>query len=334
MSFQDQKFPIILGTVTALVTGGLLYWGMKSGSAYEAAKADYDDAVGQIGRLNRDAIPPTDDNRRGIEKSVADYRAEVEKLQKAFDKYRAVNPEGVDPTAFQEKVLAVTKEARAKFDQVQTEVPESFYLGFTEYTQKLPDSSQTGLLSYQLSAYEELFAKLAAAAPVKLLNVYREPLPEETGKQVDLEGVAYRAHSIEVSFAGREDSLREFLAALDDSENHYFVIRSIRVVNERNSAPNAKDARFEQPKASTDPGSNPFGGGDNAFVFPEEEEDEAKEEGGAEEEAPAEEEVPAEPAAPVDSGEILKQVLGSENIRVFLRIDLLQFLEPRPLPKA
>lgn len=335
MSFQDQKFPIILGTVTALATGGLLYWGMKSGSAYEAAKADYEDAVGQIGRLNRESVPPTDDNRRGIEKSVADYRAEVEKLQKAFDKYRAVKPEGMDPTAFQEKVLAVTKEARAKFEQVQTEVPEAFYLGFTEYTQKLPEAGQTGLLAYQLSAYEELFAKLAAAAPVKLINVYREPLPEESGKQVDLEGAAYRAHSIEVTFAGREDTLREFLASLDNSESHYFVVRSIRVVNERNSAPNAKDARFEQPKASTDPGSNPFGGGDNAFVFPEEEEDDAdKEEGDAEEEKPAEEEAPAEPAAPVDSGEILKQVLGSENIRVFLRIDLLQFLEPRPLPKA
>ncbi|MCU0795502.1 MAG: Amuc_1100 family pilus-like protein [Akkermansiaceae bacterium] len=335
MSFQDQKFPIVLGTITALATGGMLYWGMKSGSAYETAKADYDSAVSDISRLNREAIPPTEDNRRGIEKSVSDFRGEVEKLQKAFDVYRATKLEGMDPTAFQEKVLASTKAAKAKFEQTQTEVPEAFYLGFTEYTEKLPQANQTGLLDYQLTAYEELFAKLAEAAPVKILNVHREPLPEESGKAPNLEGAAYRTHSIEISFSGREDTLRQFMASLDDSEKHFFVVRSLRVINERGTAPNAKDARFEQPKEAKAAGDNPFGGGDNAFVFPEEEEDDAKPADGEEEadEEAAEEEEEA-PAAPADSGEILKQVLGSETIRVFLRIDLLQFLEPRALPKA
>ena len=332
MSFQEQKFPILLGSVTAVLAGGLLYWGMKSGGAYEEAKADYDEAVSQIGRLNKEPVPPTEDNQRGIEKAVADYRAEVDKLQKAFDRYRAVKLEGMDPTAFQDKVLEVTKTVSAKFTQVQTELPASFYLGFGEYTQKLPQANQTGLLAYELAAYEELFTKLAEAAPVKVLNVFRQPLPEESGKPGPGEGAASRNHSIEISFAGREDTLRRFLASLDDSEKHFFIVRSLRVTNERNTAPNAKDARFEQPKNKPDAGDNPFGVGDTAFVFPEDDEEDAP--AGDGDEAPAEEEAPAAPAPPADSGEILKQVLGSETIRVFLRIDLIQFLEPRPLPKA
>ena len=34
-----------------------------------------------------------------------------------------------------------------------------------------------------------------------------------------------------------------------------------------------------------------------------------------------------------DSGQILKQVLGGEEIEVFMRIDVLQFVQPKELPK-
>jgi hypothetical protein len=45
--------------------------------------------------------------------------------------------------------------------------------------------------------------------------------------------------------------------------------------------------------------------------------------------------VPAAPAAtskPAASGRILNQILGDEEIQVFLRIDVLQFLPAKELP--
>lgn len=327
MSFQEQKFPIVLGSVTAVLTGALVWWGMKSGSRYEAAKESYDKAVQSIEQVNRWKTPPTEDNQRGKEKAVADFKVGVEELQSTFDKYRAPELENIDPTAFSERLLEATARVKAKFDQVGTEVPPGFYLGFDSYTGQLPKGNQTGLLGYELAACEELFLKLAEAGPSKLINVYRRRMLEEADRVTDLEDSAYRTHSIEITFGGREDSLREFLGLLDDSEKYYYVVRTMRVKNSRDTAPNSGDAKFEQPEtAAATADESPFGGG--GFVFPE---DGAADTAAAEEEA-AVEETPAE--EPEDEGEILKQVLGSEEVQVFLRIDILQFLEARELPKG
>jgi len=37
-------------------------------------------------------------------------------------------------------------------------------------------------------------------------------------------------------------------------------------------------------------------------------------------------------AAPVDTSRILSQVLGNEELQVFIRLDLLLFLAPKELP--
>lgn len=331
MSFQEQKFPIVLGSVTVVLTGVLVWWGIKSGSRYEEAEQAYTKAVSSIETVNNwklPKVPPTEENRRGKEKAVSDFRKGVEEIQQSFDKFRAAELENIDPTAFSDRLLEATKRVTSKFDQVGTQLPSGFYLGFARYTDQLPKANQTGLLGYELAASEELFMKLAEAGPARLLNVYRRIMPEEADQETDLKGKAYRTHSFEVTFSGREGALREFLASLVNSDKHYYVVRTMRVKNERETAPNSGDAKFEQPQAAGggDAGASPFDGG--GFVFPGEE---GAEEASGEEEAPVVEEAPAEP---VDTGEILKQVLGSEAVRVFMRIDVLQFLEAQELPKG
>ncbi|MBB5351894.1 hypothetical protein HNR46_002133 [Haloferula luteola] len=325
MSFQEQKFPIVLGSVTAILTGALVWWGMQSGNRYNEAQTAYNSAVSDIGKVNKWKTPPTDENRRGKEKAVADFAKGVEELQTAFDPYRAAELESIDPTAFSDRLLEATKRVTAKFEQAGTALPPGFYLGFARYTDQLPKGNQTGLLGYELAASEEMFGLLAEAGPSQLLNVYRRPLPEEADREEDLKGKAYRTHSFEVTFSGREKVLREFLSSLANSESHYYVVRTMRVKNERESAPNASDAKFEQP-ASADAGANesPFGGG--GFVFPGEE--------GSDDAAADEPAAEVTPDEPKDTGEILKQVLGSEDARVFLRIDVLQFLGSKELPKG
>lgn len=335
MSFQDNKFPIVLGGVTALVVGGLVFWGLSSSKKYSAAKDDYDAAVGQITSLTGKGIFPNQENRQAKEKAVADYRASVEELQATFDSFRAPNRPNVEASAFTDALLAARKDLVAKFEAAGTELPADFFMGFQKYTSEPVKQGNTGVLSYQLDAFSKLFGLLAEAAPAKVNSVYRPELEEEKGQAFDAAGRPFRQHPIEISFTGREASIRQFLGALDDSKEFFFVTRVIRLKNERVTAPNAKDARFEAPKAAAGEsaasgGSDPFAAG--GFVFPTEETDEEPATDG---EAAAEPEpAPAEPEEPSDSGEILKQVLGSENVQVFIRIDLLQFLEPMTLPQG
>jgi hypothetical protein len=89
-------------------------------------------------------------------------------------------------------------------------------------------------------------------------------------------------------------------------------------------APTAADGQFKTEEAAEAPAAGgdafPDAGG---FVLPGEEPAADK---------PADAEKPAAEAAPAgDTGAILQQVLGSEKINVFLRIDIVQFLEA---PKA
>ena len=84
--------------------------------------------------------------------------------------------------------------------------------------------------------------------------------------------------------------------------------------------PKKEDAKFDKP-AESKPGAggeDVFGGG---FVLPGEE-------------APAATTPAVAPAAPVkaDSSRILAQVLGTEQVSVFIRLDLLQFLPAKKLP--
>ena len=131
---------------------------------------------------------------------------------------------------------------------------------------------------------------------------------------------------------------RKFLSSLDDSGKYYYVIRSIRIVNEKLKAPTSADGSFKTEEAAPDagagtaaPGADPFGGAAaGGFVLP-----------GEEPAAPPAEGTPApaaEPAAPAPaaggSGVILQEVLGSEKINVFLRLDIIQFLDQAPQAAA
>jgi hypothetical protein len=138
-----------------------------------------------------------------------------------------------------------------------------------------------------------------------------------------------RALPFEIAFNCKEDAFRKFLSSLDDSDKYYYVIRSMRVSNEKQKAPTAADAEFKTEEAPIPAGggeATPFGGG-GGFVLPGDDTPVAPTP------APG---TPAAPAAPAPAGGaaaaagsdlILKQVLGSEKINVFLRIDIIQFFE-------
>lgn len=335
MSFQDNKFPILLGVVTVVVTGGLVFWSMKSGGKYEAAKEDYDSAKSKIDSVMRRPIKPTDENLRAKKKAVEEYGEAVSKLQSAFDSRRQPTLENIEPSAYTDALIAARKRVLAEFEKANAEVPDAFFLGHGKFSDAPPLKKNTGVLNFELGAFEELLVNLAQAGPTKLNNVYWPGMPEMP------EDAAIVAHPLEISFTGPESSLRKFLSSLDDSDKYYYAVRTMRVRNERDTAPNAKDARFQSAEPATPAAGgadDPFGAG--GFVFPED--DDADDEGGddaaeepaddsAEEEETAPEPAP-EPEDSGDSSEILKQVLGTEDVQVFLRIDVLQFLEPRELP--
>jgi len=329
MSFQENRFPIILGATTATLVGALAYWGISSSGKYDTAKENYDSAVGEIKKLTRGPAYPDSANVSAKEKAVGDYKTSVEEMQKTFDKYRETKLPNVGVDVCSIALCEARAKLDAKFEASGTEMPADAHLGLGVYTRETVNAKNTGILLYQLNAFETLFGYLADAKIKKVLNIHRPQLPEEKGKKVDLKGKSYRTHPIELTFSGRESSLRDFLSAIDDSDKFAYVVRTLRIKNERETAPSAKDARFEVPKPAAEAAS-PFGVG--GFQFPDELESAPDAADGEVVDVVVEEEAPAADVGPSDSGQILKQVLGDELIQVFVRIDVIQFLDPKPLP--
>jgi hypothetical protein len=313
MTPQEKKFAIILAIITATCSTGLFMWGSKGDTRYEEAKASFDEATNEINRYNKFDVAPTQDNLDKKEQAVISYDKQSKKLIQALRTYGATPVANTDAQAFTDKLVKEVSETKAAFKDVT--LPEGFFLGFEKYANTPAQQSATGILSFQLDATSELVRAMAEAKPTAILNVFREPQPEESGKEYKAgQNDIFRALPMELSFRSSEKTLRSFLDAMQSSKQHFYVIRSMRITNVKQTPPVASEARFETADADEEKDA---GGAFGAFELPP---------GDGEAAAPAADAAPApEPVKQVAVEEILKEVLGSENINVFMRIDVLRY---------
>lgn len=332
---QENKFAAMLGGATLLGAIVIGYFGMSYRSKYSQALQQYTEAAEQVEEFENLRLYPSDDNAAAKKNALNTYRAEIIGLQGAFGKFRPKELPNVSPQAFTDQAKAADEEVVKAFGD-KTKLPEGFFMGAEAYTATLARGEATGVLSFQLGAIKELLLSLAKAAPSELKNLYRpKSIEEDGGKWTPGATDTARAFPLEITFKGPEKSARAFLSALANSPNYYYTVRTLRITNEKNGqAPNKRDAKFDAPQpAGGAPGSaaDPFGG----FVLPEDP-PAADPPPDAPATPPA---VPATPAAPApapaaaaDTSRILQPILGEEEVQVFLRIDLMQFLPVKELP--
>jgi len=331
---KSNPFVAALAGVTMLICGLLFFFASRSGAKYETARTEFEAASMQVKRFEASPLYPDETNLNAKKKALVDYTESINNLRNLFDKYRVEQFESISIPAFTERLKAANREASKALKDAGCEIPEGFYLGFENYTERQPQEKATGALDYQIEGVKYAMLKLAEARPSELIRVYREEVTEETGGSFkpDPDEVA-RKFGYEVTFKSSEAAAREFISSLGDTGPYYYVVRCIKVANERDTPPLVSDAKFESLRVAQEEAveANPFA----AFLTPNEEEEAPIEdagEGGPEEVAP--EGAPEElPSATVDSSRILAQVLGAEEVIVFVRFDLTMFLPSKELPK-
>lgn len=312
---KDNKFMAGLGGGTLLGAVLLLFLGFKGSTRYDESKERFDAAAGEVSTFEKLNPFPSLANRDGKTKALADYRKSVESIQSTFEPYRPKEMKNVTPQEFTTHLLAANSEIRKAFEDAGTTVPEPFFVGFEGYKVVLAPAKITGVLEYQLAAVKNLMLALAKSKPTALTNLYRPALPEEENpNHTPNANAAARSFPVEITFTGPEKSVREFVSSIVAFKDQFVVVRTLRISNEKKDPPRAADAKFDKPaaeKPSAD--ASPFGAG---FVLPGDE--------------PAKDAPPAPKAA--DSSKILAQVLGNEQVQVFVRLDVLQFLPAKKLP--
>jgi len=309
---KENPFVAGLGGVTIVGAGALLFLGSHFSGKYQQAQDAYTEDSQAVGKAEGLTLYPSKENARGKDKSIKEYKEEIAKLQESFNKFRPAEVKNISPQDFTNNVKASSDKIRAAFGASKSTLPEAYFVGFENYKSTLAPEGATGILNYELGALTDVFLALAKAAPKELKNVYRQPLAEEAGGVFTDKDAAFRPLSFEITFSGGEKSVRDFFTALSASPDYYYVIRTIRVENEKQVGPVPADAKFEAPKTAGAGAGSPFAGFDL----------------GGDSAAPAGGDKPK-----ADTGKILQQVLGQENVTVFMRVDLLRFLAAKDTSK-
>jgi hypothetical protein len=325
MTSKEPKFTGILAGVTVLCVGGLYTVADQCATRYDQAKLQFDELTGEINRMLNMPLFPSQQNLQAKQEALAEFKKDAGELAAKLQAKRPKSLQNTDPQTFTDTLVKTATECLKAYadvgigaDDAKTGMPKGFYLGFEEYVSTPAQGGATGLLGYQLGAISELHKTLASAKPNRLVNFLRVKQPEEKSQPyTPEEGAAYRALPLEVTFSGSENSMREFINGLQTSQKYFFLIRTLRIKNEKQVGPKASDVQFDDAQAGAGAGEVPTNIFDSpdAFNF-------------ADDGNPAEgEDKKTEPESVLqpssDSSRILKQVLGSENIEVFLRIDLL-----------
>jgi hypothetical protein len=332
---KDNKFLVTLGGSTLVAAIVLVVVGSNGSARYQAALKDFKSAAGEATRFARLPLYPNDENRNGKTKALDEYREAVGTLQDAFGKFRPAELKNVSPQDFTNELKAVNEQVLKAFEESGTKVPEPFFSGFENYKASLARSESTGILSYQLGGIKNLLLALAKAGPSELRNLHRAPLPEESGGAfAPMPGEVARPLALEITFLGSEKSVREFLSDIAKLDAQFVVIRSLRISNAKKEPPRASDAKFDK-EASVTPPTAPADDNPSEGFFPTDEEVADPEPTAKTDEEPVvkpEQKAVPVPVTPVTSSRTLYQVLGNEELQVFLRIELMQFLPAKPLP--
>ena len=338
---KDNKFVVALGGGTLVGSILIFLVGMNGMERYDNAKEDFDKAAEQAAKYESDELYPEANNYNSKNDALEKYRSEhVAPVQAAFKAFRPKEGKPLTPGDFASELTAVDKKIREVCKEKGTKLPDNFFCGF-EGT-KLVSIDATGILQYELDGVKALVTAMADSHVTELKNLYRPRLIEEEStdakatkatkatKDVD----AVRPLPLEITFSGPEKSVRTFVEAIMHQQDKFFGIRSMRMSNAKREAPRTSDAKFDKPAAAAADGfSGPF-----TLPDPEPKPDDKKPPQGGAVPAPAAPvpvaPVPVAPAArsATDSSRILWQVLGSEEVEVFLRLDLMRFQPAKNLP--
>lgn len=340
---QENKFVAGLAAATVVVGGAILFYGNTQGGAYDQKMLEYEELKGKHTSLEKSKPYPDAGNLKKRLDGIKQYADVIDGVRTALVKYQPGKLASLTPEQFSDAQVKTEKELRAAFEAAGTTLPDACNFGFEKYADVQAKAGATAHLNYQLGAMKWLLGKLAEVKPQELTNIKRAELPVETGRvepapaparrggkaagraggkgrgQAPKPGVVggkpYELMPVELAFTASEASLRDFLKAVVNSGDYFYSIRAVRIRNERQTPPTVKDADFPEGNgpAARPVGPDPFG----SFVFPDD--GAGDDDGGG---APAPVPVPA-PAPVADSGRILKQVLGSENLHVYISFDIL-----------
>lgn len=245
-----------------------------------SAKSDSDDAstrlnqtVAELNRLEGLNPYPSEENLRKMKGHADDYATALAKLKDEL-KMRVLPVAPMAPNEFQARLRVTMTTVAEKARANKVKLPDKFYLGFDEFASALPQTEAAPLLGQELAQIEWLLNVLIEARVDAVTSLRRAALPEESGAvaaspsaspAVTKPSATVRAgpklverNVVEATFLSTPAAARRALNQIAGASQQFFIIRLLRVRNEKDKGPSREvvpEASGTTSPASVAPGS-------------------------------------------------------------------------------
>lgn len=283
--------------VMLVLVGGSGFFFFKAYTAYSANNQQHQMLTGKLRKLENYEIYPDTQNVEAMEVAIDAYETEVNKLHEQLKAFQTPLKQ-IPARQFPQDLKRTVEEFRDYRVKNRVVTPEPFYLGFDKYEFNEPVPGATGILQYQLEATNHLVHLAIDNGADVIYSLTREETAVERGEE-DPE-LTQRVVKYPVTFAFRttHEGFREFLNKVSNGTDYFYLVRVLRIDNEKKEGPPKVVQRQEV-----------WIGPDGEVITS----DDLNEEGGIE----------------LDFGDLTRQdarvVMGNEKLKITAVIDICRF---------
>jgi hypothetical protein len=316
VSWLRENSPLAGLVAATLMVGGVLTFLMvQSMTHYHQTLDAYQQAVGRLHALqNRSPFP----NAENLEKSrllTEQYKSEFESLRSQVARMQVpINP-NIQPQKFQDDLRAAVNRIVDKAAAAGVELPNGFYLGFGQYANSLPNVYVAPALARQLAIIEKVVSNLIDFKVQSIDSLNRLPLPEESAappkktdepqKRGEAKPEGLKLLPFDLAFTAEQGKFRVAFNSLLDSDQ-FLIVRNLAVQNTARVGPPISRQSGGSATLPGLPANDPSALGEQASS------------GVAN--TPRTSRTPA----------TLNVILGREQVKASLRIEIVDFSTPAP----
>ena len=264
--------------IVFVLLAGLLGW-LTSGAwdAYASASQKLSAGAGDLQKLEKQNPAPTQANVDVIAKNLSAEQAGLNALLSSLRGSRIVPFAGLEktkpqdrPQVFQDALRHEVTAIRTQAGAVGATLPSGFYLGLSEYENRLPSPDEVLGLASQLTVFDWIAKKLASHQGV-IIGEFERALPSslpgttpkpalknapKAGPDASARPNWTSPGSLKISFRCDQSTLRDFVNSLSSSP-YFLLIDSLQLQNSVPEPPR-RDAvgQSQQQTANPTPGTD------------------------------------------------------------------------------
>lgn len=238
--FKQNPIALVLLLVAVIGTGATSYLAVESTARRDEAQMSLDSQIQKLKQFQNQKPFPTEKNRRAIQDSVEEYRAEIGKYRTALAAMEApLSP--INPQEFQDDLRKAVDELRKTAIQKGVTLPDNFFYGFDEYQAAPPSQQEVGELNREFGIMRRIADELVDMKIGSIGSLKRQEIvtkspaptpapPAKPGASTEPKAPVISSKTFIITFTAPQEKVLAAFNKIQDADE-FLLIRSISLDN-------------------------------------------------------------------------------------------------------